>query len=50
MGWSVIPLPIHIHSPAWRSLNALAYHWATQCLPLPTAWFLSQMPPVFNKV
>jgi hypothetical protein len=30
--------------PQWRSLNALAFHFWSQPLPLPLAWFGSQLP------
>lgn len=31
--------------PSWTTeLSALEYHYATQCLPLPSAWFFHQLP------
>ena len=32
--------------PTWEGLTALEYHFATQCLPTPLAWFFHQLPPV----
>jgi len=30
--------------PTWRDLTALSYHYETQPLPTPAAWFLHQLP------
>ena len=30
--------------PIWESLTALEYHFATQCIPTPLAWFANQLP------
>jgi hypothetical protein len=30
--------------PTWRSLTALAYHYQTQPLPTPAAWYAHQLP------
>jgi len=30
--------------PAWLGLTACHYHFATQCLPTPVAWWLHQLP------
>lgn len=35
--------------PAWESLTALQYHFATQCLPTPVAWLAHQLPPLILK-
>jgi hypothetical protein len=34
---------------AWRSLRALNYHYATQPLPTPLAWFMQQLPDGFQR-
>ncbi|MBI3875533.1 MAG: lipase maturation factor family protein [Verrucomicrobia bacterium] len=34
---------------AWRSLTALNYHYETQPLPTPLAWFAHQLPPWFHR-
>ena len=31
--------------PTWENLTALEFHFATQCIPTPLAWFAHQMPP-----
>lgn len=36
--------------PAWRSLAALRYHYETQPLPTPLAWYMHQLPLEFHKV
>jgi hypothetical protein len=35
--------------PAWRNLTALDYHYYTQPLPTPLAWFMAQLPLWFQK-
>jgi predicted DCC family thiol-disulfide oxidoreductase YuxK len=35
--------------PAWRDLSALSYHFLTQPLPTPLAWYAAQLPPVLLK-
>jgi hypothetical protein len=35
--------------PTWRNLTALAYHFETQPLPLPTAWYAHQLPAVILR-
>lgn len=32
--------------PTWEKLSALEYHFATQCIPNPLAWFAHQLPPI----
>ena len=36
--------------PAWRDLTALRYHYETQPLPTPIAWYLYQLPMAFERV
>ena len=36
--------------PSWRGLTALHYHYETQPLPTPVAWYMYQMPMGFQKV
>jgi predicted DCC family thiol-disulfide oxidoreductase YuxK len=36
------------HDAAWRSLTALDYHYFTQPLPTPVAWYLAQLPAWFQ--
>jgi hypothetical protein len=35
--------------PTWRSLNALNYHYQTQPLPTPMAWYAHQLPSILQK-
>ncbi|HJT88396.1 MAG TPA: lipase maturation factor family protein [Bryobacteraceae bacterium] len=35
--------------PSWRGLSALHYHYETQPLPTPLAWYLYQLPLGFQK-
>ena len=35
--------------PAWRNLTALHYHYETQPLPTPLAWYFYQLPLGFQK-
>jgi len=37
------------HDPAWRNLTALTYHYETQPLPTPFAWYMAQLPLWFQK-
>lgn len=37
------------HDPTWKSLTALMYHYETQPLPLPTAYFAHRLPLWFQK-
>ena len=34
----------------WRQLTALAYHYETQPLPTPFAWYFRQMPLLFHRI
>jgi lipase maturation factor 1 len=35
--------------PTWRDLTALSYHYWTQPLPTPIAWYMAQLPTWFQK-
>ncbi|XP_007439833.2 lipase maturation factor 2, partial [Python bivittatus] len=35
--------------PTWWGLTALTYHYETQCIPTPAAWFAHQLPFWFQK-
>jgi hypothetical protein len=35
--------------PTWKHLTALEYHFATQCLPGPLAWYAHQMHPLLLR-
>ena len=36
--------------PTWLMLTACHYHFATQCLPTPLAWYFNLFPPILKKV
>ena len=36
---------IQANCPSWLQLRALEYHYATQCIPTPLAWYFHQIPP-----
>lgn len=36
--------------PTWWGLTALTYHYETQCLPTPLAWFAHQLPVWWQKL
>ena len=36
--------------PSWRNLSALNYHYWTQPLPTPIAWYAAQLPEWFQRV
>lgn len=36
--------------PTWRSLTALYYHYQTQPLPTPLAWYAQQLPHAFQRL
>ncbi len=38
------------HDPSWRSLTALNFHYFTQPLPTPVAWYLQQAPSWFQTL
>lgn len=37
------------HDRAWRNLDALNYHYWTQPLPTPFAWYMAQLPMGFQR-
>ena len=37
------------HDPVWRDWTALAFHYMTQPLPTPLAWFMYQLPLPFQR-
>ena len=37
------------HDPNWANLTALSYHYETQPLPTPLAWYAEQLPMWFQK-
>jgi hypothetical protein len=37
------------HDPHWKDLTALSYHFETQPLPTPLAWYLAQAPMWFQR-
>eukprot|EP00750_Incisomonas_marina_P027447 INCI6192.7.p1 GENE.INCI6192.7~~INCI6192.7.p1 ORF type:complete len:707 (+),score=82.87 INCI6192.7:250-2370(+) len=36
--------------PTWLELTALDYHYATQCIATPLAWYAHQLPPVVQQL
>src|SRR5262245_60781661 len=36
--------------PVWRNLTALSYHYETQPLPTPAAWWMHQLPLFLQKI
>ncbi|XP_049928496.1 lipase maturation factor 2a [Epinephelus moara] len=36
--------------PTWWGLTALTYHYETQCIPTPLAWFVHQLPVCWQKM
>ena len=36
--------------PTWWSLTALNYHYESQCIPTPLAWYVHQLPEWFQKL
>ncbi len=37
------------HDRSWRSLDALSFHYWTQPLPTPVAWYMHQLPVWFHR-
>jgi predicted DCC family thiol-disulfide oxidoreductase YuxK len=37
------------NDPVWRDWTALAFHYVTQPLPTPLAWYMYQLPPGFQR-
>eukprot|EP00854_Cymbomonas_tetramitiformis_P028304 gene28304-35062_t len=35
---------IQAQCDTWLGLSALNYHFATQCIPTPLAWYMHQLP------
>jgi len=38
------------HDPVWRSLSAISFHYLTQPLPTPLAWYMYQLPFWFQRL
>jgi hypothetical protein len=38
------------HDPTWSHLDALNYHYWTQPLPTPVAWYMAQLPAWFQRL
>jgi lipase maturation factor 1 len=38
------------NDPTWRDLTALEYHYWTQPLPTPLAWYAAQLPTWFQRI
>jgi len=41
---------IQADCPTWKKLTACHYHFATQCIPTPLAWYFNQMPSILLKI
>jgi len=37
------------HDLSWRNLTAMSFHYMTQPLPTPIAWYMHQLPAVFQR-
>ena len=37
------------HDPTWRNLDAIRFHYWTQPLPTPIAWYMEQLPLWFHR-
>ncbi len=37
------------HDPSWRNLSAMGFHYMTQPLPTPVAWYMYQLPFRFQR-
>jgi hypothetical protein len=37
------------HDPTWRNWTALSFHYETQPLPTPVAWYMQQLPLAIQK-
>jgi len=37
------------HDPVWRNLSAMSFHYMTQPLPTPLAWYVYQLPIWFQR-
>ena len=38
------------HDPAWGNLSAMSFHYMTQPLPTPLAWYMYQLPFGFHRL
>jgi lipase maturation factor 1 len=38
------------HDPVWRDRSAIAFHYFTQPLPTPLAWYMAQLPLAFQRL
>jgi hypothetical protein len=38
------------HDPSWHNLTALHFHYFTQPLPTPLAWYMEQLPMWFQQI
>jgi len=38
------------HDPVWRDLTALSFHYLTQPIPTPVAWYMYQFPLDFQRL
>jgi predicted DCC family thiol-disulfide oxidoreductase YuxK len=38
------------HDPVWRNLSAMSFHYMTQPLPTPLAWYMYQFPFWFHRL
>ena len=41
---------IQANCPTWQNLTALEFHFATQCLPGPLAWYAHQLHPLILRL
>eukprot|EP00584_Thalassiosira_punctigera_P023066 CAMPEP_0172556072 /NCGR_PEP_ID=MMETSP1067-20121228/63106_1 /TAXON_ID=265564 ORGANISM="Thalassiosira punctigera, Strain Tpunct2005C2" /NCGR_SAMPLE_ID=MMETSP1067 /ASSEMBLY_ACC=CAM_ASM_000444 /LENGTH=694 /DNA_ID=CAMNT_0013344759 /DNA_START=1 /DNA_END=2085 /DNA_ORIENTATION=+ len=41
---------VQAECPTWQNLTALEFHFATQCLPGPLAWYAHQLPPLLLRL
>ena len=41
---------VQANCQTWLSLSALKYHYATQCLPTPFAWYMHQLPFLVQQI
>ncbi len=48
--WSSGCVKLLSGDPTWRNLTALEYHYETQPLPTPLAWYAFQLPAWFQKL
>jgi hypothetical protein len=41
---------LNANCPTWNDLSALEYHFATQCIPTPVAYYVHQLPPILLRL